>query len=177
MNPAPDKIRQHIIVVFIALYLFFQVAIPLRHFALPGDPDWYKIGDKFAWYLVRNFYNEVYFQIYVGSTQNQVFIDHPFYDDLVVDQIRFHTRPKNLITYAKYLKKKYASKIGSDAEVHAVYQVRLNGRPFYPYVDYSKDLTKSGVKGDQLFQWILPHPDIQAKGQRTNADKMISAQP
>ena len=39
---------------FLALYIFLQCVIPLRHYLYPGDVNWTLEGDRMAWRMKLN---------------------------------------------------------------------------------------------------------------------------
>ena len=43
--------KQKLLLGFIAVWLAFQILVPLRHLLYPGSPSWTEQGHRFAWQM------------------------------------------------------------------------------------------------------------------------------
>ncbi len=129
-----------------------QVAMPLRHFAYPGDANWTGEGFRFAWrvMLVEKTGN-VEYRVIDDGREMRVFPSdelHPF-------QARtLPWEPDMILEYAHHL----ANEHGPRAAVYADAWVSLNGRPAQQLIDPTVDLAKESWALVPA-TWVLPHLD------------------
>ncbi|HEX9683987.1 MAG TPA: HTTM domain-containing protein [Acidimicrobiales bacterium] len=131
-----------------ALWIAVQVAVPLRHYAISGNPSWTEQGHQFAWHMrLRHKEGNVTFVVTKGPDTWQV---HPR-DHLGAKQThRLAGHPERLVHFARHLSDLY-----DGAEVRAMTSVSLNGRPPQPLVDPAVDLASVSLPWWGA-PWILP---------------------
>jgi vitamin K-dependent gamma-carboxylase len=147
----PNGVRRLLpgVAVALAVWMLIQVLVPLRHLAIPGDPNWTEEGHRFAWHMMlRTKSGSVTFHVVDG--------DHTFQvdpaDHLNEKQtLRLPGHPERLARFAQHL-----SDLHDGAEVYAETSVALNGREPAPIVDPNVDLSQVQVPWWGAADWILP---------------------
>jgi len=132
------------------LYIAFQVIIPLRFLAYPGDLFWNEEGFRFSW-RVMLMHKEGHATFYVTDKNSGRTIEINNTDYLTVRQEdQMMTQPDMILQFAKMLKKEFDGKTFSNSQqsislkdpaVHAEVYVSLNGRPSQLFIDKKHDLT------------------------------------
>jgi hypothetical protein len=126
-----------------------QVVFPLRHLVIAGDPNWTEEGHRFAWHMMlRNKTGTAVFE--VETSEGMIIVDPR--DHLSAAQSEHLVgHPQRLVQFAHHLSSTY-----DGAEVRAITQVSLNGRPHQPIVDPSVDLATERTAWVGHREWILP---------------------
>jgi hypothetical protein len=105
-------------------------------------------------------------KFFVTDPKNNKREIYPIFDDLTFKQVQIVGFNTYFITqYAKYIYEKAKENGIENPVITADIRVSLNGRPFYPLIDPNIDLSKVEYHWYQHADWILPHPDEQAKRQ------------
>ena len=98
------------VVYLIGIYVIFQLAMPLRHYFIPGNVDWTGEGHRFAWRMKiqTRAINKCEFAIFDLDTKTiyPVKIDNHIHDIQKYFMVHY---PKMILDFAHYLKK-YAKK-------------------------------------------------------------------
>jgi vitamin K-dependent gamma-carboxylase len=140
--------------VAIAIWMFVQLALPLRHFFYPGNVLWHEDGMRFAWHvMIREKHGAVTFIAELDGKRIEV----PPSTYLTWRQEREMAGQPDLILQV-------ARKIGSDmhargfhhVRVFAETQVSLNGRAPAALIDPAVDLLS--IRDVGLREWVLPAP-------------------
>ena len=154
-KPAPKGARA--IAWAIGLYLALQVALPLRHHFIEGDVLWTEEGHRMSWrMMLRTRQGDTRFRVVDRATgaNEPVRLD----DYLTPEQQeKVMAYPDFIWQFARHLKKKYAAE-GKDVAVYARGRLRINRRPFYPFLDSSVDLASEPWDPYRHHRWILPPP-------------------
>lgn len=140
--------------LIIALVVF-NLAMPLRHLAYPGDVRWTEEGYFGAWRVMLTEKAGVA-QFQVRDPKTGAEWDLPL-DSVLTDwQARQAAiRPDLLLTAARLVKKDFAAKDIHNVEVRADVFTSFNGRPNQRMIDETVDLTKvSRAPGHKTF--VLP---------------------
>jgi vitamin K-dependent gamma-carboxylase len=155
--PAPAAAPpSRIVVAIIAIHVAVQLALPLRHFAYPGDVLWNEDGMRFAWHvLIREKHGKVTFVAVFADGKR---LEVPPHNYLTPRQDREMSGQPDLIL-------QLAHAIGADLEargyhgfqLHAITAVSLNGRSPAPMIDPGVDLRVIRDVGERT--WVLPAPD------------------
>jgi len=157
----PASTRIHVwhrgAVVLAAMYCLIQIAVPLRHYAYPGDVLWNEDGMRWSWkVMVREKHGSVTYRVKVLSTDKE----------LQISPLRYLTRrqeremagqPDLILRLAKHIATDFAAR-GHQVEVRADTLVSLNGRRAVPLIDPSLDLTRVD-ESLAPSNWVLPHPE------------------
>ena len=154
-KPAPQGARA--IAWAIGLYLALQVALPLRHHFIEGDVLWTEEGHRMSWrMMLRTRQGDTRFRVVDRATgaNEPVRLD----DYLTPEQQeKVMAYPDFIWQFAQHLKKKYAAE-GKDVAVYARGRLRINRRPFFPFIDSSVDLASEPWDPYRHHRWILPPP-------------------
>ena len=155
-GPAPKGARA--IAWGAGLYLALQLALPLRHHFIEGDVLWTEEGHRMSWrMMLRTRQGDLRFRAEDRKTgANEVIkLD----DYLTPDQKqKVMAYPDFIWQFAQHLKKKYAAE-GKDVAVYAQGRLRINNRPFYPFIDSTVDLASEPWDPYRHHRWILPPPE------------------
>ena len=143
----------------VALYLIWQIYLPLRHFAYPGNMYWTEEGHRLAWQMMaRSKSASTYFSI-INNKSGEKIVDYPE-DSLPRHQFRtVCTRPDVIWQYVQKLKQKHNPTGEKDISIYAHSFASLNGRPSQRYIDPKVDLAKVEWERFGTKSWIVPLKD------------------
>lgn len=152
LRPKPGRV----VIALLAVHVAVQIALPLRHFAYPGDVLWNEDGMRFAWHvLVREKQGSVTF---VAVFANGKRLEIPARNYLTPRQEReMGGQPDLILQLAHAIGRDLHARGYRDFRVHATALVSLNGRPPAPMIDPTVDLL--GVRDLGPRGWVLPAPD------------------
>lgn len=151
----PGFINQKLVLSFLFLWAALHIALPLRHFFIPGDVHWTEEGHKYAWHMkLRSKKGETSFIVKDKNTGEEEIVQPKKY--LKSWQIRKMSGWPNMIwQMAQIIKKDYKEK-GRDVAVYAQSEASLNGRQFQYLIDPKVDLTTVSRPGFGPVSWIVP---------------------
>ncbi|MEW7292062.1 HTTM domain-containing protein [Aquimarina sp. 2304DJ70-9] len=146
--------KQKFLLAVLGFWVLIMIAVPLRHFLIPGNVNWTEEGHKYSWHMKLR-----------SKKANGVFIvrdkDGRFADTLDLKnnlpKWQYRTaiaRPPIIWQLANVLKKDYAQR-GHDVSVYADIKARLNGRPYQQFINPEIDISAEPFpvwKAD----WIVP---------------------
>lgn len=137
------------------IYFMVQLALPLRHHAIPDNVLWTEEGHRMSWrMMLRNRNGTVQYTVVRKDTGERIPIDPAEY--VTRKQMRMVSAyPDCIWQFAQYLESRYASK-GIPIEVYADARVSINGRPPRPLVDPSVDLAAEPWDHFRHHSWLLP---------------------
>lgn len=143
-----------LLLYFFVPYFIIQLALPVRHYFIPGDVMWTEEGHRLSWRMMLKFKTgKVDFRI-VDRKTGEVF-GYDLKNTLTPKQISsMSTRPDMIWQMAQYIKKEYAAK-GRDVAIYANAMVSLNNSPRRPIIDTDTDLTRVEWKHLTHNEWIL----------------------
>lgn len=138
----------------VGLFVLVQVAVPLRHLALPGDLHWHESGFRWSWQIMAmEKFGRAVFTV-VDARSGAARTVRPL-DELTPLQARMlATQPDMLLSYARLL----ATRAGRPVHVYAEALVSLNGRPAVPLVVPEVDLAAL-PDAPQPADWLTASPD------------------
>ena len=139
------------------LFIAFQVAMPLRHFAYPGNVRWTDEGYRFSWrVLVTEKTGLVKFRVAADGT-NEEWMVYPeeYLTDLQVERMAY--QPDMILATAHIILDDYLDKGYEGVEVRADAFVTYNGRPSTRLIDPDTNLAAI-EQGIMSKPWILPPP-------------------
>jgi hypothetical protein len=140
-----------------AAYAVLQVAMPLRHFAYPGDVLWNEDGMRWAWkVMVREKHGSVTYFVRMPATGVEVQVAPQNY--LTYAQEReMSAQPDLILQLAHHIADDFAAAGYGQVEVRAQALVSLNGRPAVDMIDPQRDL--ASIPQDlSPSDWVLPSP-------------------
>ena len=149
------KLAQRSLVAVISVYIFLQIALPLRHIVYLGNVLWNEDGMWFVWHImIREKHGEVMFVArFADGKQLRV----PPGNYLTGRQEREMASQPDLIL-------QLAQHVGADLQVkgyrgfslHAESAISLNGRAPTMMIDPNVDLLEITDVGPRW--WVLPEP-------------------
>jgi len=133
----------------LSFWFFLQVIIPLRHFAIPGDPNWTEEGHRFAWHMkLRTKDCDLQFYIADSDTSQKEPLNPANYlHDWQYSDME--DRPQLIAQYAKILSTIYDQK-----PIYADVECSLNGGPIRKLINPDVDLTQVHFKDWKRNDWI-----------------------
>ena len=139
---------------FLAGYVVFHLAWPLRHYAYPGDASWNERGHYFSWRMMLRGKRVVLGFAIKDKITNAVidgnlnrYINSEQHDKLGRD-------PEMILQFAHFLRAQYLKDTGHDSAVYALVMVSLNGRKPQLMIDPNVDLAAEPL-GFHSRTWIL----------------------
>lgn len=133
----------------LSFWILFQILVPLRHIAIPGNPSWTEEGHRFAWHMkLRSKSCDEKFFIGNESTGEKVEINGmPFLKNW--QRSKVPARPQLVTQYAQYL-----SDLHNNAPVYADIKCSLNGNPAKTLIKPDVDLTSVTFRDWRANDWI-----------------------
>ena len=156
-DPLPARGRaSRLLVPALALWIAFQLLVPLRHHLYPGSVHWTEEGHRFAWHMkLRDKQGRVTFTSVDRRSGERHRLD-PLELITPRQHARASVRPDMILQLAHRLAERERD-AGRDVEIHAEAMVSLNGRPARHLVDPERDL--SALPRDPwAADWIEPGP-------------------
>ena len=155
-RPGPGRLGKTVVLVFLGLWLAFQLLVPLRHLLYPGSPSWNEERHRFAWQM----------KLRDKKGQAVFFVRNPADDEvwpvlpdefLLRHQARkIVNRPDMILQFAHYLARVWAEEEGvPGVEVRVRACVSLNGRKPQLLIDPERDLVKV-ERNLRHADWVLP---------------------
>ena len=151
--------RTRTILAALALFGAVQLALPLRHFAYPGNVRWNDEGYRFAWrVMLSEKVGFVRYRVHDSATGKSWLVEPDTYlTPLQVERMSF--QPDMIQQTARIIAEDLAERGYPKAAVYADAFVAFNGRPNTRLIDPAVDLS-SARAGLVPKRWILPHePD------------------
>ena len=136
------------------LFAFVQVAVPLRHWAYPGNVRWNEDGYRFSWrIMLTEKTGLVRFRVTDAVTGEQ-WLEYPEEYLTPLQYERMAYQPDMILATAHIIARDAGSR-GRSVQVRADAFVTMNGRPAARFVDPEVDLA-SVKPGLQPKSWVLP---------------------
>jgi len=151
----PGMTYPRLVVACLAAWALFQIAVPLRHFVIPGNVHWTEAGHRFAWHMkLRDKEASVRFVVTNPASGEELVVDPR--EDLTSWQYRkMATRPYMLRSYARHLAQRFERDGVPNVEVRARSEASLNSRPRQTFIDPDVDLAKVPFSFGHD-PWVLP---------------------
>ncbi|QYS86081.1 HTTM domain-containing protein [Flavobacterium oreochromis] len=144
-------------VIFLSLFMLFQLIFPFRYLLYPQELFWTEEGFRFSWrVMLMEKAGYTQFKI-VDQTGKVALVDnHNFLTPFQEKQMSF--QPDFILEYAHILKKYYQDNGFVNPKIYVESFVALNGRLSQPYIDPTVDL---GSENESFKHktWILPFKD------------------
>ena len=139
----------------LSVWVAVQVLLPLRHWTIPGDPNWTEEGHRFAWHmLLRTKQSRLTYVVTDPATGQQGEVDPS--DILAGWQVsRLENNPHMMLQFAHYIAEKFEEDGLNGVEVRAIAETSLNGRDYQFILDPTLDLARVP---ETLWHadWIMP---------------------
>jgi len=144
------------VLAFLAIFMFFQFALPLRQHFIQGDILWTDEAHRLSWrMMLRSRSGYTNFIVENKETKERYF--YPTEEILSGKQNARINTSDMIWQMAQYIKKDYAEK-GIDVAVYADSWVSINGRDYSKYIDDTVDLASVPWNYFSHSPWILDKP-------------------
>lgn len=147
-----------LIISFLALFIFAQILLPLRHFALTKNVSWTENGFRFAWHVMvmeKNGYAEF---MVIDPNSGKRWVEYPSKNLTTIQEKQMSFQPDMIWQYAQFLQKKYQKRGFENCEVYVDCRVSLNGRRSQQYMNPKVNL--ANLKDvDAIYEYVLPLKD------------------
>ncbi|MEY8019255.1 HTTM domain-containing protein [Muriicola sp. SD30] len=139
----------------LGIYFIVQIALPLRHYFIPGDVLWTEEGHRMSWrMMLRTRAGIIKYSVVNKDTGEATTITPGLY--LSRKQMeKVSCYPDYIWQFAQFLKQEYAAQ-GYNISVYARARVSINGRPLQPFIDSTVDLAAEEWHPFKHHHWILP---------------------
>ncbi|MFD2563753.1 HTTM domain-containing protein [Aquimarina rubra] len=141
----------------LAIWFVIQLALPVRHWFIPGDVLWTEEGHKLSWRMMlrgRSGFTNFYIE-FKDNNCRRVKIDKNQY--LTVKQRRLvNTKPDAIWQFAQFLRKEHL-KEGRDIAVYASSKVSVNGKKLRMLIDPDVDLTSVDWNYFTTNPWVIKY--------------------
>ena len=145
-------------IIVLTLFIILQIALPLRHYAYPGNVRWNEQGYRFAWrVMLSEKTGFVQYRVRCPDT-GQSWLVFPDAYLTPIQTERMAIQPDLILQTAHLIAADYAAPGCPGVAVHADAHVAFNGRPNARLIDPDVDLAaiKPGLAPKH---WILPYAD------------------
>ncbi|MFT5365886.1 MAG: vitamin K-dependent gamma-carboxylase [Candidatus Latescibacterota bacterium] len=150
--------KRRVIVNVLAVYLCFQVLMPLRHWLYPGHVSWTEEGHNFSWHMkLRDKKGEVDVVVTDPSSGKSWVVDQRDYL-MSRQRDKMPDRPDMILMFCHFLEDELRGEGYGDVQIRAVSRVSLNGRAPQSLVDSTVDLTRV-ERSLMPAGWIVPLAD------------------
>ncbi|HXH19383.1 MAG TPA: HTTM domain-containing protein [Chitinophagales bacterium] len=144
----------YICMAAMALWAAVQIALPLRHYFIPGNVSWTEEGHRFAWHMkLRNKEGKIIFYAVEPSTGEKFPIEHT---KILKSwqRSKMSTRPYMIQQFAKYAGVQLRKQYNKDYEIKVDSRVSLNYRPYETMIEPDADLSKVTYSDFRHNNWI-----------------------
>ena len=138
-------------------FLVFQLLMPFRHLAYPGNVRWNEEGYRFSWrVLVTEKVGLVKFRVTSQEIEGEVLV-HPddYFTPTQVERMAY--QPDMILTASHVVRDDFVGRGHEMVEVRADVFVTYNGRPAFRLIDPGVDLARI-EHGIAPKPWILDPP-------------------
>ena len=147
--------QRALVVAAVAAYVAVQVALPLRHYAYPGNVRWNEEGYRFSWrVLLTEKAGMVEYRVYDPPTGERWRVSPEDYLTPLQSD-RMATQPDMILETAHIIARDFAVRGRSSVEVRADVFVSMNGRENARLVDPDVDLA-AAHNSLAPKEWLLP---------------------
>ncbi len=144
--------------VALVLFALMQVAIPLRHWAYPGNVQWNEDGYRFSWrVMLTEKTGHIRFRVTDTDTGEQ-WMEYPEHYLTALQTERMAYQPDMILATARIIADDAMSR-GRKVQVRADAFVTFNGREATRFVDPDVDLARV-ERGISPKAWVLPAPKV-----------------
>ncbi len=150
---------KNIFITLSIIWFVIQIALPLRHWVIPGDVLWTEEGHRMSWRMMlrgRSGITNFYVVDKNDPKAKREYINKNDY--LSKKQLRLVTsKPDAMWQFAQRLKKEYAVQ-GKDIAVYVKSNVSVNGKKRKTFIDPEVDLASAPWNYFTTNPWIIKYP-------------------
>lgn len=159
-SPTPDSPPGRLNTSWVAVWILFQLLMPLRQYLFTGPTRWHQQGDYFSWTMKLNQYSH-FTEIEFLNPESGQFEKVSFADILTYEQRQTLHDPDHLLQLVHYLAGHLRGKTGGPvATIRARTFLALNGGEFAPLIKQDANLLQTD-RQFAPYEWILPFPERQ----------------
>ena len=148
--------NQKIVLSLFLIFIIFQIAMPLRHHAYPGNVSWTEEGNQFSWrMMLRDKHTEHIEFIAFSPKTGETWKINSFDDLSRVQVFTMPMRPDMILQYAHLLAETFREHGYDDIEIRVDVFSSLNGRDAQRLIDPHVNLAEQPVTILPK-SWILP---------------------
>ncbi|UZO81339.1 HTTM domain-containing protein [Aquimarina sp. ERC-38] len=149
---------RNVLVGFATIWFMIQIALPLRHWLIPGDVLWTEEGHRLSWrMMLRGKSGRTSFYVVEKDSSKPTKIRVNQSDYLTQkQQRRVASKPDMIWQFAQYLKKEY-QKQGKDIAVYVTSRVSVNRKKSQPLIDPQVDLTSVPWNHFTTNPWVIKY--------------------
>ena len=168
-NPGIQPWHGRAVLIALAMFAVVQLALPLRHFAYPGNVRWNEAGYRFAWrVMLSEKVGFVQYRVRDAETGRSWLVEPDQYlTPLQVERMSF--QPDMIQQTALMIARDFAAHGYTEVVVNADAFVAFNGRPNARLIDPDVDLA-SVRPAITPKRWVLPYePEAAAVSDKKNS--------
>ena len=152
-------LRKKTVAFILALYLLFQICLPMRYLLYPGNVFFTEEGYRMSWkMMLRKKTGTITFKLR-NPVSGNTWTDDPLLKFKPLHVNWMAICPDIAWQYAQHLKADYKKRGFPDLEIYAIDSVRLNNAPPQLLINPTVDLTKVNWQTFQHSSWILPYKE------------------
>ncbi|MEO8415941.1 MAG: HTTM domain-containing protein [Ginsengibacter sp.] len=147
---------QKIYTCCLLIYLFFQIALPLRSLFFPGNVFWTDEGYRMSWkMMLRTKSGKIFFKV-LDPVSGKVWNIDPSKKFTPSHVMVLSVSPDIIWQFAQRIKNEFATKGIRNVQVYAIDSVSLNRSVYQPLVNPGVDLAKVKWNSFRHSDWIMP---------------------
>lgn len=146
------------------IYFIIQVALPLRHWAIPDDVLWTEEGHRLSWrMMLRTKTGRVIYYTQDKTDTLATKKNYGYRDMLTKKQYRaFRSKPDMIWQLAQRIKAKEAA-AGRDVAVYVSAQLKVNAGQYHPFIEPETDLGATPWLHLKHNPWLVPSKEDFSK--------------
>lgn len=152
--------RKGLVKISVSIFFVLMLALPLRHFFIPGCAHWTEEGHRMAWHMMlRSKSGTLSYKVKSSQQKAPLHISPKDYMSKKMSR-SIATRPDMIWQFAQRLKTQFEAEGHENVEVYAFAMASLNGRPHEQLIDNRIDLANTQRNYFCHNDWILLHPSL-----------------
>jgi hypothetical protein len=150
-----------LVVALLGIWVFVQIATPLRHYFIPGNVSWTEEGHRFSWHMkLRG--KSVEMKIYSFdplTLTKQIIYPSDYLESWQYDKMI--TKPYLVLQFAKYLDNELVKQGKVFHQILVEASAGLNYRKLQPFIDPNVDISKQTFSEFRHNAWIIQMDETQ----------------
>ena len=150
-----------LVVGLLGIWVFVQIATPLRHYFIPGNVSWTEEGHRFSWHMkLRG--KSVEMKIYSFdplTLTKQIIYPSDYLESWQYDKMI--TKPYLVLQFAKYLDNELVKQGKVFHQILVEASAGLNYRKLQPFIDPNVDISKQTFSEFRHNAWIIQMDETQ----------------
>jgi hypothetical protein len=147
---------RNVLTAGLAIYIFIQLAVPLRFLLYPGHLFWHEEGYRFSWRVMLMEKSGVaYFTVKDKATHQSREVSNAAYLTPFQEKM-MSTQPDMILKYAHFLASEFSRQGMQKPEVYGEVYVALNGKRSRHFIDTNIDLALQPLSWGH-YNWVLPY--------------------